>query len=117
MVIPTLIDYTGVRHPITHLTGGWLPRQMTAVSGRTRLVHVISSDTLVEQPLVAAWVDASLARVREAAAAQGLPFIPHKLSPAIEDSFWVNLIGRGYPAPRQKFPWCTAPLHTRPSPP
>ena len=53
--------------------------------------------------MVAAWVDTSQARMREAAQAQGLPITPHKLTPEIEDSFWVNLIGKGYPAPRLKF--------------
>ena len=64
---------------------------------------------------MAAWVDASHARMREAAAAQGMPITPHKLTPEIEDSFWVNLIGKGYPAPRQKFRWCTERLKIRPS--
>lgn len=53
--------------------------------------------------------------MREAAAKQGLPITPHKLTPEIEDSFWVNLIGKGYPAPRQKFRWCTERLKIRPS--
>lgn len=82
---------------------------------RQKPIHVISTDTLVEQPLVAAWVDTSLARIREAADAQKLPITPHKLTPEIQDSFWVNLIGRGYPAPRQKFRWCTERMKIRPS--
>jgi DNA sulfur modification protein DndC len=53
--------------------------------------------------------------MREAAREQGLPLAPHKLTPEIEDSFWVNLIGKGYPAPRQKFRWCTERLKVRPS--
>ena len=31
------------------------------------------------------------------------------------DTFWVNLIGRGYPAPRPKFRWCTERLKIKPS--
>src|SRR6516162_8534323 len=53
--------------------------------------------------------------MREAARAQGLPITPRKLTPETEDSFWVNLIGKGYPAPRQKFRWCTERLKIRPS--
>jgi DNA sulfur modification protein DndC len=82
---------------------------------RTKPVHVISTDTLVEQPLVAAWVETSLGRMREAAQTQGLPLTPHKLTPEVEDSIWVNLIGKGYPAPRPKFRWCTERLKIRPS--
>jgi hypothetical protein len=60
-------------------------------------------------------MDTSQARMREAAQAQGLPITPHKLTPEIEDSFWVNLIGKGYPAPRLKFRWCTERLKIKPS--
>jgi DNA sulfur modification protein DndC len=35
-------------------------------------------------------VETSLARMREAAHKQGLPLTPHKLTPEVEDSFWVN---------------------------
>lgn len=38
-----------------------------------------------------------------------------RLTPAIEDSFGVNRIGKGYPAPRLKFRWCTERLKIRPS--
>src|SRR5205085_1875920 len=62
-------------------------------------------NTLVEQPLFAAWVDGSQVRMREAAVAQGLPIIPHELTPEIVDSFWVNLVGKGYPAPRLILRW------------
>src|SRR6267378_1492410 len=82
---------------------------------RTKPIRVITTDTLVVQPMVAAWVDTSQARMREAAKAQGLPITPHKLAPEIEDSFWVNLIGKGYPAPRLKFRWCTERLKIKPS--
>jgi DNA sulfur modification protein DndC len=44
-----------------------------------------------------------------------MPVTPHRLTPEVEDSFWVNLIGRGYPAPRAKFRGCTERLKIRPS--
>jgi len=78
-------------------------------------VHVISTDTLVENPFVAMWVEKSLERMKEATEQQGLPIIPHRLTPAVKDRFWVNLIGRGYPAPRYKFRWCTDRLKISPS--
>src|SRR5438105_232293 len=53
--------------------------------------------------------------MRAAGAGQGMPVEPHKLTPEVEDSFWVNLIGKGYPAPRLKFRWCTERLKIRPS--
>jgi len=29
------------------------------------------------------------------------------LKPTVEESFWVNMIGRGYPPPNRTFRWCT----------
>src|SRR5208337_1167471 len=93
----------------------WLAIRELPAAERTMTVHVISTDTLVEQPLVAAWVDASLAKMSTAASEQGLPFVPHKLTPEVENTFWVSLIGKGYPAPRNKFRWCTERLKIMPS--
>ena len=53
--------------------------------------------------------------MRIAARDQEMPIQPHKLTPEVADSFWVNLIGRGYPAPGQKFRWCTERLKIKPS--
>src|SRR5262249_50676912 len=66
-------------------------------------------------PVVAAWVTHSLEVMRESAVRQDLPVDPHRLVPATADTFWVNLIGRGYPAPRHKFRWCTERLKIKPS--
>ena len=57
----------------------------------------------------------SLDRINTAAAESGLPFEAHRLTPEVEDTFWVNLIGKGYPAPRHKFRWCTERLKIKPS--
>lgn len=113
--VPWVVGYSGGKDSTAALQLIWLAIQELPPDRRQKPVHVISTDTLVEQPLVAAWVDASLSRMREAARSQELPFQPHKLTPEIDNSFWVNLIGRGYPAPRQKFRWCTERLKIRPS--
>ena len=44
-----------------------------------------------------------------------MPIYPHKLTPDIQNTFWVNLIGRGYPAPRPKFRWCTERMKIKPA--
>ncbi len=113
--VPWVIGYSGGKDSSAVLQLVWNALRDLPEDQRKKPVHVISTDTLVEQPLVAAWVDASLARMKSAAAERGLPVIPHKLTPEVEDSFWVNLIGKGYPAPRQKFRWCTDRLKIRPS--
>ena len=93
----------------------WLALKELTSGQLKKPIHVISTDTLVENPVVAAWVTRSLDVMREAAARDGLPIEPHRLTPKLSDTFWVNLIGRGYPAPRPKFRWCTERLKINPS--
>jgi DNA sulfur modification protein DndC len=113
--VPWVVGYSGGKDSSAILQLVWLAIRDLPSAQRTKPIHVITTDTLVEQPLVAAWVDTSQARMREAAAGQAMPILSHKLTPEIEDSFWVNLIGKGYPAPRHKFRWCTERLKIRPS--
>jgi DNA sulfur modification protein DndC len=113
--IPWVVGYSGGKDSSAALQHVWMALRDLPPAERTKTVHVISTDTLVEQPLVAAWVDASLARMSTAAGEQGLPIVPHKLTPEVENTFWVNLIGKGYPAPRNKFRWCTERLKIQPS--
>jgi len=44
-----------------------------------------------------------------------LPFVAELITPKIEDTFWVNLLGKGYPAPTQMFRWCTERIKIRPA--
>jgi len=113
--IPWVIGYSGGKDSTAVLQLVWLAIKELPQEQRTKPVHVISTDTLVEQPVVAAWVDTSHSRIRKAAEEQGLPIIPHKLIPDVRDTFWVNLIGRGYPAPRKLFRWCTSRMKINPS--
>ncbi|MEG3438863.1 DNA phosphorothioation system sulfurtransferase DndC [Pannus brasiliensis CCIBt3594] len=77
---------------------------------RQKTIHVITTDTMVENPIVAAWVRKSIEKLEKAAESQQMPFKAHLLYPVVEDRFWSGLIGKGYPAPRLKFRWCTGRL-------
>ncbi|OBC03470.1 sulfurtransferase DndC [Mycobacterium sp. 852013-50091_SCH5140682] len=113
--VPWVVGYSGGKDSTAVLQIVWLALAGLDPGQRTKQVHVISTDTLVENPVVAAWVTHSLEVMGEAASAQGLPITPNRLTPAVTDTFWVNLIGKGYPAPRPKFRWCTERLKIRPS--
>jgi DNA sulfur modification protein DndC len=113
--VPWVIGYSGGKDSTAVLQLVWLALQGIEPDQRSKPVHVISTDTLVENPVVAAWVTQSLDTMRGAAAEQGLPIDPHRLVPEVKDTFWVGLIGRGYPAPRPKFRWCTERLKINPS--
>ena len=113
--IPWVIGYSGGKDSTAVLQLVWLALAGLPEDERSKLVYVISTDTLVENPVVAVWVSKSLDRMGRNAADQGLPLTAHRLTPAPENTFWVNLVGRGYPAPRPKFRWCTERLKINPS--
>lgn len=113
--VPWVVGYSGGKDSTATLSLVWQALSTLPAAERTKPVYVISTDTLVENPVVAAWVTGSLEIMKEAAEKQGLPITPHRLTPDIHDTFWVNLIGRGYPAPRPKFRWCTERLKIKPS--
>jgi len=113
--IPWVVGYSGGKDSTAVLQLIWQAIAALPAARRHKPVHVISTDTLVENPVVAAWVTHSLDVMAGAAAGQGLPLQPHRLTPAVTDSFWVSLIGKGYPAPRHKFRWCTERLKIKPS--
>lgn len=79
-----------------------LPRQ-----SRTKKVYVISSDTLVETPMIISSINVALIKIQKAALDLDIPMETHKVKPELENSFWTSIIGKGYPSPRQKFRWCT----------
>lgn len=113
--IPWVVGYSGGKDSTAVLQLVWLALAGLPENKRTKPVYVISTDTLVENPVVSLWVSKSLDRMDRASVEQGLPLTAHKLTPAPENTFWVNLIGRGYPAPRPKFRWCTERLKINPS--
>ena len=113
--VPWVVGYSGGKDSTAVLQLLWRALLSLPSEQRSKPVYVISTDTLVENPIVAAWVTKSLDSMGAAARDQGLPITSHRLTPAVEDSFWVNLIGRGYPAPRPKFRWCTERLKIMPS--
>jgi len=113
--VPWIIGYSGGKDSTAILQLIWSAIAELPKDQLHKPVHVISTDTMVENPVVSAWVAKSLDTMRQAASDQNLPFEPHKLTPAVADSFWVNLIGKGYPAPRHKFRWCTERLKIKPS--
>jgi DNA sulfur modification protein DndC len=104
---PWIVGYSGGKDStlVTHLVFWMLqalpPRQ------RRRPVHVVANDTLVESPLVVAHIEKSMEQISTAADAFGLPVTVSITQPELNHTFWVNLIGRGYPSPNRTFRWCT----------
>ena len=57
-------------------------------------VHVIANDTLVESPIVQAYVDTLLVSLETALKRLDLPIEVVETTPELDNTFWVNLIGR-----------------------
>ncbi len=113
--IPWVIGYSGGKDSTAVLQLVWYALLDLPQKKRIKSIYVISTDTLVENPIVALWVKQSLSIMSQAAIDQKIPITAHRLIPKVSDRFWVNLIGRGYPAPRPKFRWCTDRLKINPS--
>jgi DNA sulfur modification protein DndC len=82
---------------------------------RDRPIHVVANDTLVESPLVVAHINRTIEQFRGAAEALRLPIVACLTRPDPDQTFWVNLIGRGYPSPSRSFRWCTDRMKIQPT--
>jgi DNA sulfur modification protein DndC len=112
---PWIIGYSGGKDStlVTHLVFEML--LSLPPSQRSRPVHIVSNDTLVESPLVVQHIIESIDEIDNAAKAFGLPIITKITRPPPDQSFWVNLIGRGYPSPNRSFRWCTDRMKIMPT--
>ena len=84
-------------------------------SERRRQIYVISNDTLVESPIVQSYVDRLLEVLAVGLPDLALPITVARTTPDASQTFWVNLIGRGYPSPTRLFRWCTDRMKIRPT--
>lgn len=112
--IPWVIGYSGGKDSTAAVQLVWLAISELPRYKRRKPIHIINTDTLVESPVVSKWVEKSLNKMKETARSEGMPFFVHRLTPEADNTFWVNLIGRGYPFPRLKYRWCTDRLKIQP---
>ena len=112
--IPWIIGISWGKDSSTILQLIWTAIEKLPVEQRHKTVYVMTTDTLVENPIVAVWVNQSMKKLRLAAQEQSMPFEAHLLTPAVKDTFWSCLIGKGYPAPRHGFRWCTDRMKIKP---
>ncbi|WP_461632108.1 DNA phosphorothioation system sulfurtransferase DndC [Labilibaculum euxinus] len=112
---PWIIGFSGGKDSTAVLQLVWLALQEIPSELRRREVFVVCNDTLVENPLIVNYVTGILNKIEKAAVQQGLPIKVIRTIPRLEDSYWVNVIGRGYPVPNNAFRWCTDRLKIRPT--
>lgn len=112
---PWVVGYSGGKDSTCALQMVWKALLALPPEQRRKPIYVISSDTLVETPVIVRYIDVTLDRIAKAAIEQGLPIKTEKVTPTVDRSFWVNMIGRGYPAPSRRFRWCTERLKIEPA--
>lgn len=81
---------------------------------RNKPVTILSTDTRIEIPAIIEMLENTLKRMRRFSNKMGLNIEVLLLKPTSEESFWVNMIGRGYPPPNRSFRWCTQRLKIDP---
>lgn len=112
---PLVIGYSGGKDSTATLQIVWEAISDLPEALRQKKIYVIASDTLVETPIIVDYIDNTLNRINEAAKKYRMPFQAEKVMPKTQESFWVNLLGRGYPAPTSRFRWCTDRMKINPA--
>lgn len=112
---PWILGYSGGKDSTTTLQLVWNALMEIPKEERIKNIHVISSDTLVETPFIRDYLRVNHVKIRKKAEEEGLPLTANILTPITNETFWVNLLGRGYPTPQQMFRWCTNRLKIKTS--
>jgi len=118
--IPWIIGYSGGKDSTTVLQMIFDSISVIPQQKRNKEIHVICNDTLVENPEINKYVNKQLRLIRTAGKTNLYKHNPRlfrvvKSTPKLEDTFWVNLIGKGYPSPNRWFRWCTERLKINPT--
>lgn len=117
---PWIIGFSGGKDSTVLLTFVWIALQRIRENlpypfQLRRKVYVVCNDTMVENPIIANYVEDVLSKIDEEARNQDLPIFVKKTTPKLEETFWINVIGKGYPVPNNSFRWCTDKLKIRPT--
>ncbi|MFM4896208.1 DNA phosphorothioation system sulfurtransferase DndC [Aeromonas veronii] len=111
---PWVIGYSGGKDSSAVLTLVYLALLGLPPELRHKDVFVVSSDTLVETPVVVDLIIRTMDQIEKGAKRDALPITSHPVVPKTHETFWVNLLGKGYPAPTRSFRWCTERMKINP---
>ncbi|MDE0034659.1 MAG: phosphoadenosine phosphosulfate reductase family protein [Deltaproteobacteria bacterium] len=112
---PWIVAYSGGKDSTLLLQMVWETVAALPAVRRRRSILIVGNDTLVESPLVIHHLRDSLKAIGAAASEQGMPVDIRVTTPAIDQTFWVSVIGRGYIPPTRNFRWCTDRMKIRPT--
>ncbi len=104
---PWIIGFSGGKDSTCLVQLVWNALSKLPKENLQKKIYVISSDTLVESPQISERIIGSLDKIEKVAKKTHLPISTNLLRPKLSDTFWVRLLGLGYPAPTPMFRWCT----------
>ena len=114
---PWVIGFSGGKDSTTVVELVYKMLQSLPDWQRHKNVYIVSSDTRIENPLIKIYLSKMNDLIGKAAERDGLPIKAAMVMPSANNSFWANVIGRGFPTPRVNgtFRWCTDRLKINPS--
>lgn len=112
---PWIIGFSGGKDSTMLLQLVWNSLKSIPAELRARAIYVVCNNTLVENPKIIHYTEEVLRNIEKAAMEQSMPVHVVRTTPKLEDTFWVNLLGLGYPAPNNSFRWCTERLKISPT--
>lgn len=113
---PWIIGFSGGKDSTMLLQLVWNAlKKIDSYLAHRRQVYVVCNNTMVENPRIVKFINSTLQKIQEQANLQNLPITVYGTLPKFEDSFWVRLIGLGYPAPNKIHRWCTDRLKIKPT--
>jgi len=107
---PWIIGFSGGKDSTCMAQLVWYALSELPQEKLQKRIYIISSDTLVESPRIIERITTTLDKIEQAAKKSQLPISTNLLRPKLSDTFWVRLLGLGYPAPTSMFRWCTQML-------
>ena len=108
---PWLIGYSGGKDSTMLVKLVFKMVENIPVGERKKDIYIITSDTMVENPIVAKYMHDSSASINQHSMNNNLKIKSVMVKPEISQTFWSLVIGLGYPTPEMPgFRWCTERL-------
>lgn len=113
---PWIIGYSGGKDSTVVVQLAFTMLESLTPEERTKPIYIVSSDTLIENPIVLGYLKDASNLINIGSKAKNLPLYAEMVHPDYDNSYWTNIIGKGLPTPTSiRFRWCTERLKIKPS--